>query len=441
MALPPAPWDNQIFNFGWNPYSLELVACDHVAFAWGDNFNASPNSTGPYTLTVYSGFAQPLSFNVGTGNSVSWLANIPPGNSYMFGMTDAHGFSGGISQIVQLDSPLNACDIEQFQPNTLEYELLSPTSSQCGLLQLLVKNGAPPYQLQVIVENHQPKTLNFTSELLIYAVALTDSTGKSSMEGLNTVVPSSNSSCINAAATATVGYAPQATYSLPLSATNTAGTKHKNAGAIAGGVVGGVAFVFLIFLLVFFLFPRIKQRLQLDQPRRQGVRELDLEEVREMDNRIISPTAIHAPYTPWSHSHAQNTTVTPVSFGQAYTADAQGPSGGILLQTPMARGKGAAIARPQQSAFDQNTSTWDTPDASTVARGGATSSTSGTRPSTPHFNSSSSAAPLLEDRIAEERHEDGEGDQAVEPLPLYYAEPGASPRGIEERSQDSHIQQ
>ncbi|CAE7058212.1 unnamed protein product [Rhizoctonia solani] len=132
-------------------------------------------------------------------------------------MRDSAGYNGGSSLLWTMSTGSGSCPLD---PSPLAPSSLSFTrtgSAQCGQINYVMNNGTSPYQIELIPEIHQRKTLYFATNkfgfimdlptgLNVYTqVAITDADGNSGVDQLMTVGTSSDNSCLKAAETVTVG--------------------------------------------------------------------------------------------------------------------------------------------------------------------------------------------------------------------------------------------
>lgn len=194
-------------------------------------------------------------------------------------------------------TPGQGCTLspDPMTPSTLSFTRTG--NAQCGQANIIVNNGTSPFQLEVIPENHQQKTIHFVTNMISfvldlpegsnYFIAITDSDGNSGVEGLFTVGASSDSSCLKAAATVSVGKAT-AVYSgsgVLMPSTSSSTTSQPTVSAISdnraaqsssnvpiiAGVVGGVVLLAAITLLVCWCLRRRRRQRAIPQPEHQGI--------------------------------------------------------------------------------------------------------------------------------------------------------------------------
>ncbi|KAF8605465.1 hypothetical protein BDV93DRAFT_605407 [Ceratobasidium sp. AG-I] len=218
MSLPP--WDQQTFSFGWEPYVHTIQQCSRLNIAFSNDLGSAPRANPPpappYTVIVYRGGSSPLTLavgNMGQQGSYPWVVNLAMGPMYMLAMKDSAGYTGGIAEVGD-DYRQRMLAISR-PDDTLVFGLYK--NWKCGQVNIVVNNGTSPFQVEIIPEVRQQKTLHFaTNEFgfvldlpagLYFFVAITDADGNSGVDGLLTVGSSSDNSCLNAAATVSVGMA------------------------------------------------------------------------------------------------------------------------------------------------------------------------------------------------------------------------------------------
>ncbi|CUA67739.1 hypothetical protein RSOLAG22IIIB_03166 [Rhizoctonia solani] len=301
MSLPP--WDQLTFTFGWEPWVHTMRQCSSLSVEFSTDlapgFVANPAPAPPYTVIVYAGGYRPLTMavgNIGQNGTFDWVVNLPLGPKYILAMKDSAGYNGGSSLLWTMTTGNGSCalDPSPITPSSLSFTRTG--SAQCGEINYLMHNGTSPYQIEIIPEIHQRRTLYFATNqfgfvmdlptgLNVY-VAITDAAGNSGVDELMTIGTSSDNSCLKAAGTVSVGRVstmytgsgismPSATPTMTgQGGTGSTGRPHngndgstgvtKNAPIIAGIVAGIVAVAFFIFVLI-CLHHRRKRR-ALSQP-------------------------------------------------------------------------------------------------------------------------------------------------------------------------------
>ncbi|CAE6527078.1 unnamed protein product [Rhizoctonia solani] len=303
MSLPL--WDQLTFTFGWEPWVQTMRQCTALAIEFSTDVApgvvANPAPAAPYTVIIYAGGYRPLTMaagNIGVNGTFHWVVNLPVGPQYILGMKDSAGYNGGSSLLWTMSTGNGSCPLDPspITPSSLSFTRTG--SAQCGEINYVMHNGKSPYQIEIIPEIHQSKTLYFATNkfgfimdlptgLKVY-IAIRDADGNSGVDELMTVGSSNDNSCLKAAGTVSVGMAstmytgsgvsmPSATPTSFLASTTTnpgsiastglpqsdsdepTGIK-KNVPIIAGVVTGAVAIAFIIFLL-FCIHRRRKRRI------------------------------------------------------------------------------------------------------------------------------------------------------------------------------------
>ncbi|KDN38161.1 hypothetical protein RSAG8_09664, partial [Rhizoctonia solani AG-8 WAC10335] len=219
------PWDQQTFSFGWTPYVHTMQQCSRLKISFDTDvgsFHPNPHPAPPYTVIVYTGGYQPLTLAVGNveqEGTYSWVVNLPLGPMYMPSMKDSAGHTGGVSLRWSM-TPGTGCTLDP--------------------------------------------------------IAITDVNGNSAVDGIMTVGTSNDNTCLNAAATVSVGMAtsmysgsgvilpttastadvPSATRSSDNESTATTSAKTP----IIVGVVAGVVAVLFVLSILYRIYRRQRRR-------------------------------------------------------------------------------------------------------------------------------------------------------------------------------------
>ncbi|KAG8712191.1 hypothetical protein FRC08_014922 [Ceratobasidium sp. 394] len=303
MSLPP--WDQQTFSFGWEPYVHTIKQCSKLNIQFSNDLglpslHANPPPAPPYTVIVYQGGFAPLNLavgNMGQTGTYPWVVNLPLGPSYMLAMKDSAGYTGGVSLLWTMTAG-TGCTLTPSPMPPSKLNFTRTGNSQCGNVNIEVYNGTSPYQVEIIPEVRQQKTLHFaTNEFgfvldlpagLNFFLAITDADGNSAVDGTLSVGTSSDNSCLNAAATMTVGMftsvfsgsgvvMPSSSAISPSTATSqassttsagTGGQQSSNSttgsgssiGGIVGGVVSGVVAIAALALFLCWFLRRRRRR-------------------------------------------------------------------------------------------------------------------------------------------------------------------------------------
>ncbi|CAE6477158.1 unnamed protein product [Rhizoctonia solani] len=130
-------------------------------------------------------------------------------------MKDSAGYNGGSSLLWTMSAGSGGCalDPSPITPSTLSFTRTG--SAQCGEINYVMNNGTSPYQIEIIPEIHQRRTLYFATNkfgfimdlptgLNVY-IAITDAAGNSGVDELMTIGTSNDNSCLKAAGTVSVG--------------------------------------------------------------------------------------------------------------------------------------------------------------------------------------------------------------------------------------------
>ncbi|KAG9074024.1 hypothetical protein FS749_014459 [Ceratobasidium sp. UAMH 11750] len=297
-------------------------------------------------------------------------------------MKDSAGYTGGTSSRFTVAAGSSNCSLttNQVPPPSLSFTRTG--NSQCGNVNIVVHNGTSPYQVEIIPEVRQQKTLHFATNsfgfvldlpsALSYFVAVTDAEGNSAVDGILAVGSSSDNSCLNAAKTMSVGMftsvftgsgvlMPSTTLSGgTASAATSAGaaatqqgtsnsSKHSNTRMIAE-IVGAVAALIIIAALVFLICCRRRRK----RRAASGTNQPESESVKPEMNQANSGYAL--PYTPqYGYTGAPQIqeadirsgtsiggshTTSAVATSQSYDPYASSPPvhfNGVTMHAPQAR--------------------------------------------------------------------------------------------------------
>ncbi|PVG00843.1 hypothetical protein CPB86DRAFT_782064 [Serendipita vermifera] len=320
------PWDNQLFDFGWEPYDPTIVRCSTINVTWSQRRTAEPDMQAPFSLIALTGGYQPFQFASTSSTGYNWNVQLPTGGPYIMTMKDANGYTGGTSLVFQVTDPTigTTCDTNTFTPNNLTITT-SGSFAECSGITVTAQGGTAPYTMQILVGMRPPKTTTWTTSTMSYTIDLqpseqffvlvTDANGNTALGGIYTV-ETGDTACYNVATTVvsgllptTLSYDPSSTVSIPPRTSSGAGgsivqntatttvttvvtfrdgssstytlgpnasievedrtssnDKKINLPAIIGGAVGGVAFVVVILFIMFLLKRRdIKRKQWIDQ--------------------------------------------------------------------------------------------------------------------------------------------------------------------------------
>ncbi|KAG8871908.1 hypothetical protein FRB97_008214 [Tulasnella sp. 331] len=293
----------------------------------------------PFNLTFFLAGNEPYILPIGsppasgTSYLYDWTVHLPTGGPYQIMLTDSNGAIGGPIAIdsVTEENPPTGCTSVTLNPPTLNLNFNTSDTAQCAEMPVQVTGGTPPYTFVVIEEWQLVKTIIYSTGNFYYTVdaqlgnkvicespqsslisppsyrieepltvAVTDSTGKSAVGDLFRVTPSSIVNCTTLASTVTPLSPAQTSIYQGLQTISVNGAspnpgKKSHAGAIAGGVIGGMVLL-LLAALAGALWHRKRRK---DASRHDRVDLFDpAEPVSEpaMGNSMVAPTPF--PYTP-----------------------------------------------------------------------------------------------------------------------------------------------
>ncbi|CAE6527628.1 unnamed protein product [Rhizoctonia solani] len=363
------PWDQETFSFGWNPYVNTMQQCSTVKILFDTDlgspkFHANPPPAPPYTVIVYTGGYQPLTLavgNIGQNGTYSWVVNLPLGPMYMLAMKDSAGYTGGVSLRWSMTAG-TGCTLN---PSPLSPAALSITrngNSQCGNVNYVVSNGTSPFQVEIIPEVRQQKTLHFETNQfgfvldlpagLSFFVAITDANGNAAVDGILTVGTSNDNTCLNAAATVSVGMATSmytgSGIILPATASSIIGLpsttnqdpsatgSHINSGSntksvkapIIASVVGGVALVLCVLLILYCIYRRQRRRRANSRP----MGEIQQYQYGAPSNNLQAHQGVAQPQYP-SAVVPEIQTSEPHLYGATYSVPRRSAEGAYMSET------------------------------------------------------------------------------------------------------------
>ncbi|ELU38981.1 SKG6 domain-containing protein [Rhizoctonia solani AG-1 IA] len=161
-------------------------------------------------------------------------------------------------------TPRAGCNLANpLKPSTLDVEVTGE-SGQCQMSWVNIKNGTPPYQLEIAPIGRHQKTIHFMT------MAVYDSAGHSAVMGSYKVSVTSETACLEAASTVTAGRfstmypGGTTTFATSTAATATSTSSPSNTGQlpaiIAIAVAVPVAVIFVVALLIWFCYERHRRR-------------------------------------------------------------------------------------------------------------------------------------------------------------------------------------
>ncbi|KAF8607947.1 hypothetical protein BDV93DRAFT_603697 [Ceratobasidium sp. AG-I] len=322
MSTTLPPWDQLTFSFGWSvDGTSSLQQCRNVTFDYynsvGENIVSNPPPSAPYSLVLYGAGYEPLKVplnNTALQGSFKWTPNLPIGTSYALSMKDAKDYTGGILTPMFKMATGTGCNLAS-PMTTSSLDVAVTGNSQCGQSIVSVNNGTAPYTVEVVpADNRQQKTVHFASspfslvldisEGVDYFLAVYDSAGHSSVEGLYTVGSSSDNSCLGAATTVTAGkfstLYPGGTAAASSAASTSTSTATPSPKLASPAIIGMGVGIPVVVLIIAGLF------LWLCYKRNRRQRAVDSSEKLEID-QFDPPAAAHS-YTPVATAFPYNST-------------------------------------------------------------------------------------------------------------------------------------
>ncbi|KAG9128220.1 hypothetical protein FRC07_002838 [Ceratobasidium sp. 392] len=263
MSSTLPPWDSLGFTFGTEPDVLSSIAqCSNVTVDYYNTIDtnkiANPPPSAPYSIVVYAAGSQTLNIplnNSATQGQFKWRMNLPAGQSYGVSMKDAKGYSAG-NVVLDIGTGVN------------------------------------------------------------YFLAVYDSAGHSSVQGMYTIASSSDNSCLGAATTVSSGMIstlyPGGTSAAGASATASsgAGSPRKLAsGAVIGIAVAiPVAVIILALLLLWLCYRRKRRQRLLRAGEKPDIDQFDPPEPQAQGGYTPVPTAYMTGSGPTSSYHDLSST-------------------------------------------------------------------------------------------------------------------------------------
>ncbi|CAE6415506.1 unnamed protein product [Rhizoctonia solani] len=353
------PWDPSNFYFDL-PGSIPR--CSNATWDYESIEGSNPQPKAPYHGVFYAGGYEPYRIQFNNTNltgKLGWIANLPSDIAFGVSMFDVEDYTSGMLERTVTMTPRAGCNLANpLKPSTLDVEVTGE-SGQCQMSWVNIKNGTPPYRLEIAPIGRHQKTIHFmTSPLgfvldmstgLDYWLAAYDSAGHSAVMGSYKVSVTSDIACLEAASTVTAGrfstMYPGGTTTFRSSTTGTATATATSAPSNTGGLtrtaligvaVGApVAAIIIIALLIWLCYIRHRRRNR-------------SEEKPDAEPSYVYPSAQYA---------AATTAGTPIA-GSYYEASSSG-----YHSPPVA----TPYSPPPMSAGNRNT-TYTVGDVSTVER-------------------------------------------------------------------------
>ncbi|CAE6491765.1 unnamed protein product [Rhizoctonia solani] len=283
MSARNPPWDPSNFYFD---LPGTIPQCSNATWEYWSINTANPLPKAPYHGVFYAGGYEPYRVqfhNRDLTGKLNWTANLPEGIAFGSSMFDSEDYTSGMLERTTTFTPQPGCNVTNpLTPSTLDVEVTGD-SGQCQMSWINIKNGTPPYRLEIAPLGRHQKTIHFlTSPLgfvldmgagLDYWLVAYDSAGHSAVVGSRKVSVTSETACLEAASTVTAGrfstMYPGGTTTFTTSATATATSMPSNGLAVPAiiGVAVAVPIVSIIViaLLIFFCYKRHRRGNELEE--------------------------------------------------------------------------------------------------------------------------------------------------------------------------------
>ncbi|CEL62516.1 hypothetical protein RSOLAG1IB_04872 [Rhizoctonia solani AG-1 IB] len=277
------PWDPSNFYFDL-PGSIPQ--CSNATWDYMSINTANPLPKPPYYGVFYTGGYEPYKIqfrNRDLTGSLNWTANLPLDLTFGASMFDSEHYTSGMLERTIKMTAQPGCNVTNpLTPSTLDVEVTG-NSGQCQMSWVNIKNGTPPYKLEIAPLGRHQKTIHFmTSPLgfvldmgagLDYWLAVYDSAGRAAVMGSYSVSVTSDTACLEAASTITAGkfstMYPGGTTTFTTSATAaaTSAPSHELAKPTIIGIAVGVSIVAIAIaaLLMWFCYKRYRRRNGLEE--------------------------------------------------------------------------------------------------------------------------------------------------------------------------------
>ncbi|KAF8755053.1 hypothetical protein RHS01_05621 [Rhizoctonia solani] len=141
MSARNPPWDPSNFYFDVTPY--------HGVFYAG--------GYEPYRVQFH---------NRDLTGKLNWTANLPEGIAFGSSMFDSEDYTSGMLERTTTFTPQPGCNVTNpLTPSTLDVEVTGD-SGQCQMSWINIKNGTPPYRLEIAPLGRHQKTIHFLTSPL-----------------------------------------------------------------------------------------------------------------------------------------------------------------------------------------------------------------------------------------------------------------------------------
>ncbi|CEL62517.1 hypothetical protein RSOLAG1IB_04873 [Rhizoctonia solani AG-1 IB] len=276
------PWDPSNFYFDL-PGSIPR--CSNATWDYESIESSNPQPKAPYHGVFYAGGYEPYRIQFNNTNltgKLGWIANLPLDVTFGVSMFDVEDYTSGMLERTVAMTPRVGCNLPNpLKPSSLDVEVTGD-SGQCQMSWVNIKNGTPPYKLEIAPIGRHQKTIHFmTSPLgfvldmsagLDYWLVAYDSAGHSAVMGSYKVSVTSETTCLEAASTVTAGRfstmypGGTTTFGSSTTATATATSVASNSSGLTKPAIIGIAVgvpivaITIIALLIWFCYVRRRQQ-------------------------------------------------------------------------------------------------------------------------------------------------------------------------------------
>ncbi|QRW20245.1 Transmembrane alpha-helix domain [Rhizoctonia solani] len=266
MSARNPPWDPSNFYFDTNALAVAgtIPQCSNATWEYWSINTANPLPKAPYHGVFYAGGYEPYRVqfhNRDLTGKLNWTANLPEGIAFGSSMFDSEDYTSGMLERTTTFTPQPGCNVTNpLTPSTLDVEVTGD-SGQCQMSWINIKNGTPPYRLEIAPLGRHQKTIHFLTSPLIWGRALIIGWWRMIRGALG------RSSTVTAGRFSTMY--PGGTTTFTTSATATATSMPSNGLAVPAiiGVAVAVPIVSIIIiaLLIFFCYKRHRRGNELEE--------------------------------------------------------------------------------------------------------------------------------------------------------------------------------
>lgn len=272
----------QSFFFDYDPPGTTIPIpvtqqCATLQLTWERGTATGPNPTAPYYLQIFlSTFVVPIIIPAGSGTSFNFTVPWNPGTLYQICMWDSMGQSGGcqgLYTVIPSSSPsANAstpisCQNVTYPTSAMNVDAAVVSGAfsqygwvpQCTDIEVLPKNGTPPYTFTIAPTLHPPlnitsttaSPMNWTVSLshgIPFFIAVEDSQGNVWAQGPLHSGDNKDTSCLN------------------INHTGVSSGSSSHLGEVIGAAAGGIFVGLLVGGLGMLLFRRCRSRRASEHP-------------------------------------------------------------------------------------------------------------------------------------------------------------------------------